>query len=482
MQQEQIEQVLENIAEQLDLDHTRHKNIEDKYDSICNWLNADSSPLKKYLPLLYSQGSVALGTEVKPVGSDEYDVDMVCELSRSTDGLEPAQVKSLIGDRFKQHAGYADRLVEKNRCWRIVYAGDFHLDIIPAIPDHQRGTSAILVPDRLLRDWSPSNPKGYAEWFHDRMRAEFDRRKAALAQKSQTRVEEIPDYTVKTPLQRTIQLLKRHRDIQFGSDQDKPISIIITTLAAHTYSNQERLYDALAIAVRNLDTFIEQTYEGYSIPNPVNNEENFADKWQTHPERERAFFRWLEDVRRHLRELEACQSLDELEVLLTDLFGERLATKSIDDVFHNPQAVNIGTIHPKSMFDVPHKKPLKWPYDQQHQVRVTATTREGIQRGVMPKPLQPNAAPIDKGYDIQYTATTNAPAPHHVEWQVVNTGSEAAAKNALRGDFYPSTGTKNGNSYRSESSLYTGVHWVEAFVIIDGKCVGRSGEFILNIK
>ncbi len=62
------------------------------------------------------------------------------------------------------------------RCIRLNYAGDFHLDIVPAVPDFEVGGTYIFVPDldaNLAIDapqndrWKPSNPKGYQIWFED---------------------------------------------------------------------------------------------------------------------------------------------------------------------------------------------------------------------------------------------------------------------------------------------------------------------------
>ena len=75
------------------------------------------------------------------------------------------------------------------------------------------------------------------------MEIEFNARREFLAESMQeARVEDVPEYQVKTPLQQGIQILKRHRDIMFVEDpDDKPISIIITTLAAHAYNNESYL-------------------------------------------------------------------------------------------------------------------------------------------------------------------------------------------------------------------------------------------------
>ncbi len=130
----------------------------------------------------------------------------------------------------------------------------FHMDILPAIPDDynwliQLGVPyvfaryAICITDKdrwhLDPDWPRSNPKGYAGWFRQRMITVFESQRKFLAEQLRANIEDVPDYKVKTPLQRAIQILKRHRDIMFANDPDgMPISIIISTLAAHAYNNE----------------------------------------------------------------------------------------------------------------------------------------------------------------------------------------------------------------------------------------------------
>lgn len=65
-----------------------------------------------------------------------------------------------------------------------------------------------------------------------------------------------------------------------------------------------------------------------------------------------------------------------------------------------------------------------------------------------------------------------------VYWQVTNTGKDAKEANGLRGDFYEST---EKNNIRTESTSYVGRHYVEAFLIKDGLCYGKSAPFEVNI-
>ena len=71
--------------------------------------------------------------------------------------------------------------------------------------------------------------------------------------------------------------------------------------------------------------------------------------------------------------------------------------------------------------------------------------------------------------------------PYEVHWQVVNTGAEAYKANGLRGGFYKGT-TETHGTVRKENTEYKGKHWIECFIVKDGICCARSGEFVVNIE
>lgn len=118
-----------------------------------------------------------------------------------------------------------------------------------------------------------------------------------LAASMKEGVEDVPEYKIKTPLQKAIQILKRHRDIMFYEKDDKPISIIITTLAAHAYENEPDLFEALTNIVDGMKGHIYQKNGVYWVSNPVDPRENFADKWAKYPQRAENFINWLAQVR-----------------------------------------------------------------------------------------------------------------------------------------------------------------------------------------
>ena len=73
-------------------------------------------------------------------------------------------------------------------------------------------------------------------------------------------VDDLPAYRWKSPLQRCVQILKRHRDVMFADNLDsKPISIIITTLAGKAYQGEVEIADALDRILSNMGSLINPT-------------------------------------------------------------------------------------------------------------------------------------------------------------------------------------------------------------------------------
>lgn len=320
----QAETYLEALADDLAVSETRYEQAERSYRSFGDWLHRDDSSLRPYAPEVYVQGSFRLGTTIKPLsGEEEYDVDSVCELQALTVGqLSQKKLKEMLGVEvaaYHRAQNMTKPIREGRRCWVLNYAdgAQFHMDIVPCVPDAdaQRrvmemanvstlwSETAVAITDNeranygiVDPDWCRSNPKAYSEWFRTRMILQLQKRKRILAEAGAAfaSVEDIPDYRVRTPLQSAIMILKRHRDLRFnGNVEDRPISIILTTLAAHAYGGEETIGEALNSILSRMGQYVLHDGRKYVIANPTNPLENFADKWETHPHRAEAFFTWL---------------------------------------------------------------------------------------------------------------------------------------------------------------------------------------------
>lgn len=330
------EDFLDATADAIGISPEMAEHAISRYKSIGDWFDRIASTITQYNPQVYSQGSFLLGTVIRPIGdADEFDIDLVCRLEGNTYDFSMQELKNLVGVELISYAethSMKHEPEDKRRCWTMEYADQakFHLDVLPAIPNQagykflleQRGhtllansaaitETAIGITDKELAqyrckpaDWPTSNPKGYAVWFNSRQAAAVQKSRKIIFEGSRERiyasVDDVPLHRVKTPLQKCIQLLKRHRDSTYGKDEDKPISIIITTLSAHAYRGEQTLTDTLRAVLIKMDNFIEERGETPWVPNPVNPDENFADKWakNEHPRRKEVFKEWLDKARR----------------------------------------------------------------------------------------------------------------------------------------------------------------------------------------
>lgn len=299
-----IGRILDKIADEINITPTMQEKAVKSYEAVGRWLGDGIDYDVRIMP----QGSMNLGTVIKPIDdSDDYDMDLVCLLKNGA-YLSLADIKNLVGNRLKEHRTYRHMLErEGKRCWTMQY-DEFHMDILPCVPKDTAFIEPYLTAIKLTHKnedgtYDPrfSNPYAYHKWFETRMMDILIAEKRVFAAKNNTEIEKVPTYKMRTPLQKAIQLLKRHRDICFKNDSENaPISIIITTLAAWSYAGESNLFEALNNVISKMPQHIECRNGVYWIANPVMEEENFADKWALEPSKRTAFNKWLVQVRRDL--------------------------------------------------------------------------------------------------------------------------------------------------------------------------------------
>jgi hypothetical protein len=329
---------LERVGRELDLSDAQLEQARERYGSVGRWL-ADSTHPWLARSTIFVHGSIALGTGKRPLVGEEFDVDLIQWLVGASADVAPGVIKRLVGDRLRAHATYAGMLEEMPRCWRLNYANLFHLDITPAIPHPREPSPALYVPDRRQQCWKPSNPTGFRELFE---------RRAALALPLfapggiRADVADFPLHNgPKGVLRRLVQLLKHHRDLAFRSSDRthlRPISIIITTLAARAYevvaagaTSYASDYDLLLAVVELMPQFIvvnqHDPARRYVIENETVPGENFAEKWNAEQELAWAFYAWHRNVVDALRAVADTEGQDEVARLTSREFGVGLGER-----------------------------------------------------------------------------------------------------------------------------------------------------------
>lgn len=325
---EELNKLFLVVAENLDITETQFNNLKRSYNAVGKHLEEDPTFLN-YHPVVTPQGSLRLGTIIQPITEDgDIDVDLVYRLESKHPNWTQKDIKQMVGQRLKDHGTYCKMLdKESRRCWTLLYRQNsddakerYHMDILPCVVDpmfnanmeiyRTKSFSSVKLDDIAIRitdnqepnynsstyisNWSKSNPDGYAMWFAERCKNYTEKRECITED-----IMPIGKYVKnKTVLQRIVQILKRHRDIMFKDDEDKPISIIITTLAAKAYKGEDSLLEGLVSVISSMEKHLtNDQYGNYEVRNPANPEENFADKWPTHPKRKENFFKWLQQLK-----------------------------------------------------------------------------------------------------------------------------------------------------------------------------------------
>jgi hypothetical protein len=337
--------ILEAVCQSLEPTPSQTSLAKQRYEGVGTWLANSGDPALRSITV-YLQGSIAIGTAVRPIGFNEIDVDLVAHQPDLDVQLSPAAQKKAIGDRLKANGNYATLVEEMPRCWRLNYAGEFHMDITPSIPNPNCRFGGELVPDKTLKRWKPSNPKGYRHVFEERARLVpiIRIRKHIATDSLGANVEPYPaSVAFKGILRRIVQIAKRHRDIFFIDHMDiAPLSVIITTLTSRSYEwcVRNREYDnelelVLDVIGHMPDSIDSSEVEGvvqWFIWNETTLGENFAEKWNRHPERAQAFFKWHARFCADIAALPTVRGIDRLGKKLTDLFGQKPANDAIANI------------------------------------------------------------------------------------------------------------------------------------------------------
>ncbi len=477
-----VERLLEEALEDIDIPDSMKERAFARYKSVGEWLCRPDSTLKDYSPNVYPQGSFNLGTAVKPISDeDDYDVDSVCEVSHLRSAWTQEQLKDKLGvelDLYTKSNGMNNLPEEGKRCWTLVYADSghgFHFDVLPCLPKDYGFSTNISITDKnhpsyeyICDDWEESNPKGYLEWFRSRMEIRFGVERLKLAESMQMHVDEIPKYKVKTPLQKVVQLLKRHRDIYFVNKDHKPISIIITTLAGHAYGNQEEsLIASLQTIASSMDHFIRKiSINHYEISNPSNPKENFAEKWKHNPKLAEAFFDWIGALKEDVNNLFQAKTDTQLTLALLPFVG----TKTVNNSVIASEVIKSG------LFNQAWRQVRHEPISPKIK-RITITAK--CKKDGFRESLFYSGQSIEKGLSLSFTANEKFRGGKY-HWQIMNTGAEAIRNGQTRGAFYD--GQKKSGRVREEQTSYRGNHMVQCYVIKDGIIIAQSNEFVVNIS
>ena len=114
----QLDELLKYISEEIGITQNMVDMAVKSYESVGSWLSSGID----YDVHIYPQGSMALGTTIKPItDTDDYDIDLVCLLENGQ-SLDAKAIKNIVGDRLKENGTYCSKIQQEGegkRCWKV---------------------------------------------------------------------------------------------------------------------------------------------------------------------------------------------------------------------------------------------------------------------------------------------------------------------------------------------------------------------------
>lgn len=204
------------------------------------------------------QGSWAHNTIIKPIEGNEFDADFMLILAEQ-DGWSPRQYIQVVYDVFKATETYRDKTTRKDRCVRIAYANDCHIDIVPFV---ELADGRQVIANYDTDDWEETDPAEFTAWMKRQ------------------------DDTANGNLRRTIRLMKYLRDHHMQFKRSK--SVILTVLLGERVSEIKKVvspdyYGDLPTAfvhiLEDLNEWMQARPTLPHLPDPSGANNDFDHRW-----------------------------------------------------------------------------------------------------------------------------------------------------------------------------------------------------------
>ncbi|WP_370326142.1 cyclic GMP-AMP synthase DncV-like nucleotidyltransferase [Euzebya sp.] len=401
------------LRDAVNLNQTRLNDLDTRVDRITNALKEAGALDGRVLDTV-PQGSWAHRTIIRPAADLEFDADFLVQLTEDLDWNDnPRTYANAVWTALSTHSTYGEMSTKKDRCVRVTYANDCHIDIVTYVV-LQSGREVIV--NRSINQFEDTNPIGFTDWIQEK------------------------DTLTGGNLRKVIRLLKYARD-HHGAFKVK--SILLTTMVGNVVDNW-RTYDAdyykdvpttLLHLTEDLDAWLQQQWTKPSITDPSCPTTTFDHRWTE--TQWSAFKNAFHTFAELVHDAYHAETRDDSITKWQDVFGtafpsaltaSRAASTETASLSHTPKRQRA----PGEVFI-----DEKFPVDTRYHVTIRCEIAEPRNRAER-RFLRARAGRVAKQRKLVFTLVgTDTPAPYDVYWKVRNQGGEAAAKGQLRGDLNP---------------------------------------------
>ncbi len=323
----ELNAVFEAVCATIQLPPSLHDEATAHYTAIAERISAPQSGLRFARPHIFPFGSMALRTETRPIGREEFDLDQICLLHP---GIGVSDDPRRLFDAVLNHLGeYEDirkRMSPDPPAIVLEYANQFRLEIVPARPQGDSGEgAALLIADYANNEWVETHPKGLVTWFDDRSIVALGESTRGIA----ASIEPPPEASSpaeRSALARAVQMMKRRRDRYYLGNPRRPSSVVFTVLAGEEYRGEPTCFAALRQILASIQSRLGSGAGYLKVSSPVQPHDDLTEQWQ-HEDHQR-FSGFIEQFCRELIAIEACPNLEATADLLGHMFGQDVATRA----------------------------------------------------------------------------------------------------------------------------------------------------------
>ncbi|MCG2622617.1 hypothetical protein LVY72_11925 [Arthrobacter sp. I2-34] len=434
------------LTEKVNLNQSRLNLLSQRVTAIENFLTNDEV-FGEYVTEVIPQGSFAHGTIIKPVGNKEFDADVLV-LMDAVDGWGPGDYVQKLYEAFGRSATYRLMRSRKKRCVTIDYAGDFHVDVVPSVTRYD----TTYVTNRNTDRFEPAAPDQFTEWLEEKNRI------------------------TNGNLVKVVRLLKYLRDHK--TRYVIPSVTLTAALAHHVSENTSTInpdaYKNVANTLRTLSDELASQIAGYPYDAPYVGDpgtgRNLTDRWQSQNYRNfRArFTSYAEKIGEACDEPDYSRAVEIWRELFGSDFGTLIESGSITAGAFTRSHVPASERFLDRDFDIPEAINPAYHFKTVGYV----VPKKGFRNAPLPR----RGDRVGKHRSLKFKIEgSNIPEPYDVYWKIRNYGEEAERANSLRGEIHKDSGTRSW----TESTSYTGRHYVEAMIVKNGTCVAKSRQDVI---
>lgn len=440
------------LVNKVNLSDGRIAQLDSRVTAVGNYLSSGEDVIAENYLELIPQGSYAHRTIINPVQTnDEFDADVLLSMDE-VDGWEAKDYVQELYTVFRASSTYRDMVSRHDRCVKVDYANEFHIDVVPYLERHNEH----FITNRVTDTYELTNPEGFNEWLDEQNKITGGR------------------------LIKIIRLLKFVRDYK---NTFTVRSVILNILVGERINdvlvmNDADYYKDVPTALKNilkdLNDYLQANPTLPLISDPSCPTESF-----NHRIDQNQYSNFRDKISFYCGKVVAAYDETDLELSKTkwrEVFGPLFGTYDTATVAtsKNAHIGRAGINNTEQTLESRWKIPTV--LNPRYTVRIGAVVEK--KDGFRHFDLRKHGNVVGRGRTINFKiARINVPTPYSVYWKVRNTGDEAINANCIRGQVVQDSGSRT----LREPTAFRGQHYVDCYIVKDGICVAMDRQ-IVTIK